>query len=563
MSVSTKEVFALRKAGELEQAFAMAQHLMEENPKDEWNQRAAAWCLIDLIKKSAQQNTPDQTSQYLDALNSIGIPNDEILLKSVAAVKTLGSAAAPIMEQALVASKAKDHEKALALYSEALRVCPDDHAIKQKIGWEQYHLASIKLKNEKIETQAVKKLLNSYLNLQLERPSLLHSSMLRIAVSIAKEDNFNLVAFLRIWGIENLQEQDFQPYHQDTTGKVLPSLAEKLLLKVFKQALQQGDTIFISQALPVLEKAITTAHDSIWLTYYKAKALLFLGYSDDAFKLITAIAGKKMSEYWIWELLGDIKQQLQDESAMDFYGKALALKPDELYIAKLRLKLAHWFLFKSNLSAAKCELEQIKRTADNVGHNISPEALQLMQQQWFQETNASKTNVAFYSQAAGRAEAVLYRDHPTFIAVVAESFAIKDKPNKKRYRIIFKMSSSGNPHETSVSEQKLKALNLGTGDVIAIKGEMPQDGGKFMVLTIERASATTDPSLVKNFEETCNVSDAGLGFTSSSIFIDANTVKYHNIQKGNQVSGVAIKSYDKKKDKWGWKALKINSVTPS
>jgi tetratricopeptide (TPR) repeat protein len=563
MSVSTKEVFALRKAGELEQAYAIAQHLLGENPNDEWNQRAAAWCLIDLIKKSAQQNTPDQTSQYLHKLNSIDLPNDEILLKSAAAVKTLGSAAAPIVEQACLASKAKDHEKALALYSEALRVCPDDHSIKQKIGWEQYHFASTKLKDEKIETQAVKKLLNSYLNLQLERPSLLHSSMLRIAVSIAKEDNFNLMAFLRIWGIENLQEQDFQPYRQDATGKVLPSLAEKLLLKVFKQAIQQGDSNFISQTLPVLEKTITTSPDPIWLTYHKAKALLLLGYSNDAFQLVAAVAGKKMSEYWIWELLGDIKQQQQDDSAMDFYGKALALKPDELYIAKLRLKLAHWFLFKGNLLAAKCELEQIKRTAENLGHNISPEALQLMQQQWFEETNASKTNVAFYSEAAGRAEAVLYRNHPIFIGVVADSFAIKDKPNKKKYRIVFKMSSSGNPQETSVSEQKLKAISLGTGDVIAIKGEMPQDGGKFMVLTIARASTTADPSLVKNFEETCNVSDAGLGFTSSGIFIDANTVKHHNIQKGNQVSGFAIKSYDKKKDKWGWKALKINFVTPS
>ena len=62
MSFTTKEVFALRKAGELERAYAMAQHLIGENPNDEWNQRAAAWCLIDLIKKSTQQKTPQQTS---------------------------------------------------------------------------------------------------------------------------------------------------------------------------------------------------------------------------------------------------------------------------------------------------------------------------------------------------------------------------------------------------------------------------------------------------------------------------------------------------------------------
>ena len=54
---SSKEVFALRKEGSLDEAYTMALEIIEADPNDEWNIKAIAWCLYDLTI-SARRATP-------------------------------------------------------------------------------------------------------------------------------------------------------------------------------------------------------------------------------------------------------------------------------------------------------------------------------------------------------------------------------------------------------------------------------------------------------------------------------------------------------------------------
>ena len=55
---SSKEVFAERKQGNIQKAYKMAQQLVQHNPKDSWNHKALAWCLIDLIKQAQLYKMP-------------------------------------------------------------------------------------------------------------------------------------------------------------------------------------------------------------------------------------------------------------------------------------------------------------------------------------------------------------------------------------------------------------------------------------------------------------------------------------------------------------------------
>ena len=73
--LTSKEVFAERKVN-LENAYKMAIELVRQDPNNEWNQKALAWCLIDLIKKT-------QDKLYIEQLNNI--PEDaydEVLISS-------------------------------------------------------------------------------------------------------------------------------------------------------------------------------------------------------------------------------------------------------------------------------------------------------------------------------------------------------------------------------------------------------------------------------------------------------------------------------------------------
>ncbi|TXX94325.1 hypothetical protein FXF11_04955 [Vibrio cholerae] len=50
--ITSKDVFAKRKSGQLDEAYQMAVELVKENASDEWNFKALAWCLIDLLKRA-------------------------------------------------------------------------------------------------------------------------------------------------------------------------------------------------------------------------------------------------------------------------------------------------------------------------------------------------------------------------------------------------------------------------------------------------------------------------------------------------------------------------------
>ena len=53
MSMS-QEIFALRKAQQLDEAYLLVNELIAQDTDDAWEIKACAWCLIDLIKREAQ-----------------------------------------------------------------------------------------------------------------------------------------------------------------------------------------------------------------------------------------------------------------------------------------------------------------------------------------------------------------------------------------------------------------------------------------------------------------------------------------------------------------------------
>lgn len=81
--------------------------------------------------------------------------------------------------------------------------------------------------HEQIGSTGCRTLLADYLKLPVERPSLLHSTILAAAIKISQAyPEFRFAAFLKMWGIDNLRKED----HEKKTaadGKKYPSLAER------------------------------------------------------------------------------------------------------------------------------------------------------------------------------------------------------------------------------------------------------------------------------------------------------------------------------------------------
>ena len=58
--ITSNDVFAMRRSGDIEQAYKMAKILMENPNHSEWDIRAFAWCIIDLIKRAKKNNQSEE-----------------------------------------------------------------------------------------------------------------------------------------------------------------------------------------------------------------------------------------------------------------------------------------------------------------------------------------------------------------------------------------------------------------------------------------------------------------------------------------------------------------------
>lgn len=101
------------------------------------------------------------------------------------------------------------------------------------MGWEIYR----KLKaGEGLGAEgALTAMVNRYLALDIEHPSLLHSLMLMVvARNYSDCSDFDFMGFVRQWSVKNLRPEDWKCF-KNRDGQWLPSLAEKCMTKMVRQ----------------------------------------------------------------------------------------------------------------------------------------------------------------------------------------------------------------------------------------------------------------------------------------------------------------------------------------
>jgi len=101
------------------------------------------------------------------------------------------------------------------------------------------------------------------------------------------------------------------------------------------------------------------------------------------------------------------------------------------------------------------------------------------------------------------------------------------------------------------------AFNIADTVALKLASHKNDRGIQYSVLSCLPTDKEISSSTVKKFQSTVRVSN-GLGFTANDIFIDRPLVDHYNMQDGDNVEGMAVLNYNKKKSTWGWKALKID-----
>lgn len=627
--ITSKEVFAKRKEGAIDEAYRMALELMGAPQIDDWDRKAFCWTLIDLIKRDVNHGNRENLPHYRQQLEDSTVDlSDEVLAKGIRNALALCNSHGPQISQAKALSKAGQHAQAAAVYRTVWADGAADKETQAGFGWALFKHSKELMAADSVNLGAIKRNLHDYLKLDVEKPSLLHTCVLQLAAKLAGQDKFNMLVFLRLWKLEYLRPEDFERYRTED-GKEYPSLAEKVIQQAGKEASASTNAEDQNYILSHISAAIERFPDNIWLKLDKAKVLLSLGAHAEALAFGLQVAKAKANDYWAWGLLGDIVSCTDQHAALSCYCKALSCPADDKFTGKIRLKVAQRMLESNDLAAAKREIETVIASKENEGHKIPETVAQLASQPWFAETQASTSNRAFYQAHSAAAETLLFSNLPWLDANIGEKFTIPSKEDKPKRTIFLKTASV--PTEVSIPESRVGRMKLAPGDAVRIKGEF-DDNQRFRFFVLESRPSETpwdvfpekigvidhvnkdknvlhfivdreidgiipisdlsgsfvegdaiglrlsrytskkgpafrvqlawstdkqpNGNIKKSFCEEVRVSN-GMGFTESDIFVAPPLVAESRVEDGQQISGIAVVSYNKKRACWGWKAIQL------
>ncbi|MBE0448651.1 MAG: hypothetical protein IBX64_11235 [Actinobacteria bacterium] len=499
--ITSRDVFSTRKEGKLDEAYKMAIELINKPDKDEWDIKAFAWCVIDLIKRDAQLGKRENIHHYSDQLRNLDIgASDKILTDQREYALRLCNPNSQEILRAKSLGKQGDHHGALNLYKRIYNNGDQSIDVQTGFAWELYRVAKAMTEQTPVNFNGAKRFINDYFKLNTEKPSLLHTCILQLASKIAKEGKLNMGAFARIWGLENLRPADYQPYISDD-GKSYPSLAERVIQQASKDSFTNGVHEELIYVLPYINDCIDRYPDNIWLKLSKARALMATGQSNKAFSYGLEVVKNKVNDYWAWELLGDIHQSNSIELAISCYCKALLCSTDINFVGKVKIKLAELLSKNGLVSEAKLEVDQLFNYRSENNQKIPESAEILMRSTWYQGAISSKSNHQLYLDKATHAEELLYSDLPWMNAVLGDTFFIEGKKDKAKRKLY--VQSSSLPMEVTVPASKLTFDAGKPGAALKIKGELDREN-RFQVYAIEHRASNEDWDI---FEEQIGIVD--------------------------------------------------------
>lgn len=489
--ITSTQVFAKRKEGAVDEAYRMALELMGAPDVGDWDRKAFCWCLIDIIKRDVGNGNNENLAHYRMQLEGVeAAPSDEVLAKGVRNALSLCIPGGREISEAKALGREGRYEEAAALYRKALALGNTNEDVHMGFGWELHKHSKALMAVKNVSFGTVKRNLNDYLKLDnVEKPSKLHSAILRLAAELAGQNKLSMLVFSRLWKLDYLRTEDFERYRAQD-GKEHPSLAEKVVRQAGKEAAAINNVCEQQYILPHIDAAIERFPDNVWLKLGKAKLLLSMGMHDEALSFGLAVAKAKPNDFWAWSLLGDIVTRTDGEAALGCYCKALSCPGEDKFTAKIRLKVAMRLLESNNFSAAKFEVETVFRAKEREGQKIPEEAVKIASQPWFSKTEAASSNYDFYKSWLPAAEALLFGALPWVAACVGEKFTVLSEEGKpKQKRKIF-LETASIPVEAIIPESKLGRGKWSAGDTIKVKGEF-ESGKGFKLYTLEIRNSNT------------------------------------------------------------------------
>ncbi len=165
---------------------------------------------------------------------------------------------------------------------------------------------------------------------------------------------------------------------------------------------------------------------------------------------------------------------------------------------------------------------------------------------WYKLAETKPHNKKLYEKHLDKAEELLFQDIQEEVIIV--EFVNKDK----------KMISFVKDKQTNGYFKYSGLINRPTvGDILKVRFNGGLQNGFNKVFTVTKCKDDVETDVLKSFEGAFEqLPNTDFGFCDH-VFINPRILNDLDLSIGDYIKGTAIISYNKKKNEWGWKAIRI------
>jgi len=356
----------------------------------------------------------------------------------------------------------------------------------------------------------------------------------------------NLPDWVECWGWGHLQPADFMP-EQLPNGKTMPALAERVYLAVAKTYLNQPATEQSAAFLHRLDTVSEAHPDLLYLVYYRALLRLKAGQLAEALAFILPFAQKKQRDFWVWDLLAQLHpHDVSMQTAC--LAKALSCKTSPEFLVKIRQKMAGLLVAQGHWPEARTEIEALCRVREAHRWRIPSEVVSWIDSTAYQNSVANNSNANLYTQWAKVAEKRLHSNKPAVVGVV---WSINKEKQTAQFVVDEQIHGGFNYAKLGVKDVEIgQALRLRLHQVKRAEGDFWQ---------VQEAELSPEPPseyLVKSFAGSLRMAGK-VGFVGQ-VMVGSQQIDFEiRSYEAPEVTGRAVRAFDPKHQKWGWRALYV------
>lgn len=492
--ITTQEVFALRKAGKLEEAIGHARNLYSQTPQDEWVVRALAWCLFDEVKQlraKGDLNEQSKLESSLAELASLKLPVADGMLRDNIQ-RTLGSSPAAKANQL---SKDGNHHDAVQLIRPIATAKEASQYEVEAYAWILYR----KLRDcKENETEAAVWCLTEFLNCwssDREANAILFKCIL-IQAKIHAENWAGLIALVEKLELHKLSPDDFADEQPESD---FDSFQDQLLGAVHK-CLKKHPAM--RQPRPLLQLWLDSWADSFsdeqWPQYHLGHILLWAGGDNDKAKvLLLKTVQRNPSDYWRWQALAEALDGEEKKAAM---ARGITCKTeDPSFMVPLYRDFANLLADEQALPEAIASLKEamrLRKLSGNEWRDPLPE--------WYSSNEAEALpDIHDYAKPfASKADQLLAADLPSHVGVLIKKM---DQPGRRLFycdglgsrNLLFPLDDIP-PISSPAIEVQFQDQPKGVCKVLAWKETQLSDGsGKWIDGVVEQINKDKGLAVIK------------------------------------------------------------------